>query len=362
MEDQAPIIDLIYEAAALPERWPAALQAVATHIGGFSGILFTAGQGKAKWLCSADNRDDFGRWVDDGWLGRNSRLPRTLALGSQHSVVTDLDIFTADEMAADPLYQLLRTHRWGWFAGMAPTAPVGSETIALSFERAFAEGPYAQAQVARLAALRPHLLRALLLGTRLGLERHVAATEVLERLGLPAAVLGQGGRLLAANASFEAAMPDLMRHGRDRLQLADTAADARLSATLRGIAAGRVGTTPLTLVLGRRPGQAATLLHLLPTRGAAHDVFAGALALCVLTPPQGRPLPEAAVLGQMFELSPREAALTLGIGRGDTLKTYAEEAGVTANTAKAQLKHVFEKTGVRRQAELVALLARLSGP
>ena len=77
---------------------------------------------------------------------------------------------------------------------------------------------------------------------------------------------------------------------------------------------------------------------------------------------EARPLPDAGALGQLFGLSPREIALALGIMRGDTLAAYALKAGVTPNTAKSQLKQVFAKTGVQRQAELVALLARLGGP
>lgn len=360
--DDEDVLDRIYAAAAAPETWPDALQAVATRIGGFSGILFTVGHGTAGWICSADSHDAFSRMVDDGWLARNSRLPRALTPRLANRVVTDLDIFTADEMAADPLYQALRPKGWGWFAGTAANLNDDRDTVGLSFERAYEDGPYSASQATMLAALRPHLLRATMLGTRLRFERHRTAAEVLGHVGLPAAVLGHGGRLLVANAMFQANMPALVLHGRGRLRLADPVADGRLATALLSLKYRMVGSAPLSLALRARAGRPAALLHLVPTRTVAQDIFAGALALALITPPQGRPLPDTALLGELFELSPREAALALGIGRGDTLKAYADEAGVTANTVKSQLKQVFEKTGVRRQAELLALLARLSGP
>ena len=39
------------------------------------------------------------------------------------------------------------------------------------------------------------------------------------------------------------------------------------------------------------------------------------------------------------------------------LETIADELRVSKETARSQLKSVFQKTGVRRQAELVGLLA-----
>jgi DNA-binding CsgD family transcriptional regulator len=36
--------------------------------------------------------------------------------------------------------------------------------------------------------------------------------------------------------------------------------------------------------------------------------------------------------------------------------------GIARSTARTHLLHVFEKTGCRRQAELIALAARLSRP
>jgi len=41
------------------------------------------------------------------------------------------------------------------------------------------------------------------------------------------------------------------------------------------------------------------------------------------------------------------------------LETIADDLNITKETARFHLKRIFAKTGVRRQAELVALFARL---
>ena len=46
---------------------------------------------------------------------------------------------------------------------------------------------------------------------------------------------------------------------------------------------------------------------------------------------------------------------------GLSLVDAAKQLGIAHNTAKVQLRSVFAKTGVHRQAQLVALLATLSG-
>lgn len=58
-----------------------------------------------------------------------------------------------------------------------------------------------------------------------------------------------------------------------------------------------------------------------------------------------------------FGLTASEAALALHIADGGDVGSYAEAKGITRNTVRNQLQAVFDKTGARRQAELVKLLA-----
>ncbi|MCW6506777.1 helix-turn-helix transcriptional regulator [Lichenifustis flavocetrariae] len=67
-------------------------------------------------------------------------------------------------------------------------------------------------------------------------------------------------------------------------------------------------------------------------------------------------IPSPCVIGSFFGLTPAEARLAYEMAHGDGLGACARRLGITPNTARTHLKHVFEKTGTRRQAELLRLL------
>ena len=46
--------------------------------------------------------------------------------------------------------------------------------------------------------------------------------------------------------------------------------------------------------------------------------------------------------------------LTAALCSGEALKAYARKAGVSDQTARVHLRHVYEKCGVKRQSELVS--------
>ena len=67
-------------------------------------------------------------------------------------------------------------------------------------------------------------------------------------------------------------------------------------------------------------------------------------------------IPSPCVISSFFGLTPAEARLAYEMAMGDGLGACARRLGITPNTARTHLKHVFEKTGTRRQAELLRLL------
>jgi len=54
-----------------------------------------------------------------------------------------------------------------------------------------------------------------------------------------------------------------------------------------------------------------------------------------------------------------EARIAALVGSGLPPREAAAKLGITETTGRAVLKHVFSKTGVSRQSELVALLSRM---
>jgi DNA-binding CsgD family transcriptional regulator len=95
---------------------------------------------------------------------------------------------------------------------------------------------------------------------------------------------------------------------------------------------------------------------LIPIKGAAHDVFASAVAILVATLVVPKDVPTANVVQGLFDLTPAEAKLATLVAAGYPPRDAAARLGVTEETARTTLKHVLAKTGLHRQADLVGLL------
>ena len=70
---------------------------------------------------------------------------------------------------------------------------------------------------------------------------------------------------------------------------------------------------------------------------------------------EGKVDPPVRLAQQLFQLTPAETALAIQMANGLSLEEAAEVLGIRRNTARAHLRSIFSKTGVRRQTELVRL-------
>src|SRR5262249_37015403 len=61
-------------------------------------------------------------------------------------------------------------------------------------------------------------------------------------------------------------------------------------------------------------------------------------------------------LQELYGLTAAEAAVAVETSRGEGMHAVSAAMGVSVTTAKTHLCRVFEKTGTRRQAELVRLM------
>jgi DNA-binding CsgD family transcriptional regulator len=72
------------------------------------------------------------------------------------------------------------------------------------------------------------------------------------------------------------------------------------------------------------------------------------------------PMPSAATVRALFDLTAAEARLARRLAYGDSLEEAAQRLSVKITTARTQLASIFAKTAIRRQAKLVAILARIA--
>ncbi|MGX7745551.1 helix-turn-helix transcriptional regulator [Rhodopseudomonas parapalustris] len=349
-------IDGIYEAAAAPERWQPLLDALASDIGAWGAILIAA-RGVAFTTRAASN-DNILRLSLDYPLRypENKRAARLIA--SDHAgFVTENDLLAPGETYLDSSYEDYLIPM-GIGRGVATTIPAPSgDTMIIHAEYPYAKEPVDPAIVKGLDALRPHFARAALLSSRLGMEQARGMARALEIIGLPGAVLESGGRLLAANTLFQALIPTVIQDRREGVSLTSSGADALLRSALgRHAATGHLATTA-SIPIPAADDRSAMIVHLVPIRGLAHDIFTQAEMLLVITPVDRAVVPKAEVIQGLFDLTPAEARVARSIGETRSVEDIAAAQGISRETVRAQLKAVLAKTGVSRQQELVSLLA-----
>ncbi len=354
-EHMSDIVDRIYEAAALPELWPDLFHDLSTGLDFVGAGMFCVNPQFQRGISSPGIAEVLQRFLTEGWQDRNCRAPRTAALNYE-GFVRDEDILTDEEIATEPMYtDLLRPAGLGYGAGSVIRCP-GDDLVAFSFERAGELGSTPVEVLAELDKLRPHLARASIFSARIDLERARAQVDALTALGLPAAIVRANGSTLAANPAFEALTEQVEIGARDRMRLVDEAADRLLQeAFLDGRSAPGGKSIPLVQVGEARPG----VLHLLPIRRQAQDVFAQAAWLAVVTQLGSTAAPDATILSGLFDLSPAEARVARRLIEGQAVTEIATGSGLSESTIRNQLRSIFAKTGASRQSELVLMCGGL---
>lgn len=215
---------------------------------------------------------------------------------------------------------------------------------------------------ARLQMLSQHLRIAVGLFEKLQFAgaQHGVFHATAQGLGLALIVLDRSRRIVSTNALADSILAEdegLMRRSAE-LVLADPAHQRTVGELLSG--EGRASGANLTRFRIERPRRGDLVVTARPLDVNAIHAGAGALALFVARPgPEKSTDPQA--LRDLLGLTVAEARLTAVLAQGHSLVEAARRLGIAHNTAKVQLRAVFTKTGVNRQAQLVALLASLGG-
>ena len=267
----------------------------------------------------------------------------------------ETDVMTDEEFLTDSYSTEWATpngmHHAGVTAIMVPTG----DMAVVQFTRKKELPPLALEELELLDSFRPHIARAGFLAARWRLQRLRGATEALQLLGLPAAVLDYRGTVMAANALMQDTDAGIRWLAKDRIAVDDSAAQALLGNALGELAKLEptgVRSIPLTATAGGN----ACILHIIPIVDDARDLFSGAYGMLVLTPLTAGPIPVSTIQA-LFDLTPSESRIARRIAEGATVEQIALEHSVSIDTVRSHVKAVFNKTGVNRQAQLASLIA-----
>lgn len=179
----------------------------------------------------------------------------------------------------------------------------------------------------------------------------------LDLLGLGFGVLGRGRKVVLSNQTWASILSDAGRG----LIWNSGALGARRSGDLKALneslETALTGERSLLRIEDVSGGGALELL----AEGMNLQSGAAPLAAVIIRQPE-TVWPDADSLASLYGLTPAEAGLAESLVRGVGLAAACRERAISLNTGKGYLKRIFEKTGTRRQSELVALVMKGVSP
>jgi hypothetical protein len=323
VDDASQLLDHIYEAAAVPDKWPDVLDRLAQMAGAVGTFLLTTDPHNMRWTSSESVRELGNDFLEGRWHERNPRMAR-LVLRRDAGFLREIDLFTSAEMDTDPTFtEFLRPRGFGWAAGTVVQVPT-DDVLAFSIERRFADGPVDNGIVLQLNRLRPHLARAALMSARLGLKRVQGMAETLTMIGLPSAVLRGDGKVVATTALFEQIGKQVISRGFGRIALSHPGANALLCEAIENLNSDELRLGTKSIPIPSTAESAAMVVHIIPVRRSAHDIFGPAMCILVVTPlVSSQMLPED-LLNGLFDLSPSEIRAANGLLGGAVQRNHPQ--------------------------------------
>lgn len=338
--------------------WGAALDIAVAETGSHGSILLSI---DGPPLPGTPMTESMGEGTEiyfrDGWNLRDERL-RCRSVMLRDGVCDDYDILTVDAMKRHPYYQeFLGPIRMPGFVGIKVAAEESLWSFALM--RSKVGDRFSLDEKRKLAILSQRLSSAAAVSRALGFAASSAALEAFEISGSAVVLLSGRGEVITANPSAERLLGNGIRITRRRLVAEDPVATAMLDRALHKLLWSPSGAALSPPVALPRRARSPLLAYPLKLSNWSENPFANGKALIVLVDPDKRSRPPEDALQRGFGLTVAEARLAARMAAGDALEIAASEQGIAKETARYHLKNVFAKTGVRRQAELVVLFARL---
>lgn len=364
------VVGDIYDAALDPALWSDVVAKIVSHVGGQAGSL----------AIKDTTRNDIDVFCDVGfepdciqiYAETYSRFDplATAPLLNSKAIASVRDLVSFDDYLRGQFYR-----EWaepnGWLdCANAVIENNGANSTLLRIVTNKAAGPVNEEMRRGLAHIVPHMRRATSIGKAIDLKNGAAAmlAETLDGLSAGLFLVDARGQVVHAN---RAAQEILAADGVLRLfggQLVTD--DARINNALRGMFAlagkgdAALDIKGMALPLPARNGDH-YIAHVLPLnsgeRRRASAAYKATAAVFVRKTTLQTPSSSAAI-ARIYNLTPAELQVLLAVVEIGGAPDVAQALGVAESTIKTHLKRLFNKTGAKRQADLVKLVAGFSNP
>lgn len=372
-ETVSVLVGAIYDAALETALWPQALSKAAGYVPGVSASLF-AKDASAKSLSL---------YYDDGGIApqfiqlyseKYAKIdPSTTAhyfaeVGEPMSIVGFAS--SVDEFRATRFYR-----EWVKPQGLIDFITVAIDKTATSVAmvgvfRHESHGLADDDALRRMRLIAPHIRRAVAIGRAIDLKATQATnfSDAFDRLSSCMMLVDAKGRIVHANVAAHTmlAAENVLRAVAGRVAAPDAKAGQALREAFEAAGGGdaALGMRGIALPIVARDGDKYVCYVLPLTSGARSRTgssFAAAAVLLVQKVELASPArPE--VIAKSYKLTPTELRVLLAVAEIGGAPEVAEAFGISETTVKFHLKSLFEKTGARRQADLVKLLAGFATP
>jgi DNA-binding CsgD family transcriptional regulator len=366
------LIGDIYDAALDPAQWPAALRESRAFVGGSAAALYAKNAVRKTGKMFAQE-GDISREFRQLYIAKYAKLD-PFSTGHFFAEIGQ-PIATADVMPYEEFLATRFYREWVRPQGLVDNLTAAldkSSTSAVLFTifRHERDGVADDGARDRMRLIVPHIRRAVLIGRTIELQTTRAATfaDTLDGISAGMLLVDARGGIVHANASGHAMLAEgsVLRAAGGKLAANDADAEGALYEVIVEAGSGdaAVGIKGIAVPLPTSAGER-YVAHVLPlTSGArrtAGTSYAAVAALFVHKAALDKPAPPEAI-AKTFQLTPSELRVLLGIVEVGGAPEVAEALGIAETTVKFHLKHLFEKTGAGRQADLVKLVAGFANP
>ena len=360
------LINLIYEAILDSDLWPKFLIELADALG-TAQIAMPSMDSRSNTVATIAPRFDpdlLATWHEH-WVFNDPTLARA-TLRPAGEIYTLDSLMPREEFAATPVYnEFWRPAQLGLAAAGANLLIEDQFSTLIFFSNAPGEESLTTQQMHIFEVVLRHLIRAVRISQRFReLElKHVTAAERLESLQQGALLVDAKGRVVRANAAAKA-----MLDSRDGIFLDNGHLASAGSEFLQKLIAScartflSLGGPGGEFKIPREPPRSPLHVTVTPLRSTSPlaDVpwigVGTPVAIVIVRDPDIDRRRQEANLRRRFGLTAAEAKFASEVLKGDGRAAAARRYGISTATARSHLSSIFEKTGTRRQAELIRLL------